>query len=63
MSANIDARDVLQKMEAELAAGDNRPRCQELLTILRRWQWDEQLDAASHKYAAALFAKYKLMYR
>ena len=60
MGANIDAHDVLQKMEAALAAGDDRPRCQEFLTILGRWRWDEQLDAASRDYAAALLAKYKL---
>ncbi len=62
MSANIDTRDVMQKMEAALAAGDDHPRREEFLTILDRWRWDEQLDAASRDYAAALLAKYNRTY-
>ena len=58
MAANVDTTRVIDQLEIVLLAGLDRERCQEALDILRRWQWDGDLDATSRQRAAALVRQY-----
>ena len=54
MAANVDTGPVLDKLEAVLLAGTEAARCQEAMDILRRWQWDRDLDDVSRRRALLL---------
>lgn len=55
MAANVDASRALDDLEAVLGAGsDDDGRRSETLEILRRWQWDRDLDDASRSRASGM---------
>ena len=55
MAANVDASQALDDLEAVLGAGsDDDGRRSEALEILRRWQWDRDLDDASRTRASGM---------
>jgi hypothetical protein len=54
MSANVDATRALDELEAVLDGGAEPNRCLEAIAILRRWQWDRELDDASRNRASLL---------
>ena len=54
MAANVDASRVLDEFEAVLDRGSEPYRCIEAIEILRRWQWDGDLDDASRNRASRL---------
>ena len=58
MAANVDTTRVIDQLEAVLLAGLDHTRCQEALDILRRWQWDRELDDASRRRAGELAREY-----
>lgn len=49
--ANVDATRAIDELEAVLAGGAEAGRCGEVLEILRRWQWDRDLDEHSRRRA------------
>ena len=54
MAANVDASRALDELEAVLAAGRELDRCLEAMDILRRWQWDRDLNPSSRDRAGGL---------
>lgn len=54
MAANVDTSRVLDDLEAVLGAGLDEGRCSEALEILRRWQWDRDLNESSRRRATDL---------
>jgi len=54
MAANVNTSRVLDDLEAVLGAGQDVGRCSEALEILRRWQWDRDLDDASRSRASGM---------
>jgi hypothetical protein len=50
----IDVSRFLDQMETALRAGEDRERCQEIMTILRRWEGDEALESACRHRAKML---------
>jgi len=54
MAANVDAGRALDELEAVLAAGRELNRCLEAMDIVRRWQWDRDLNPSSRDRAAGL---------
>ena len=63
MSANVDASRVLDELETVLHQGVERRRCVEAMVILRRWQWDRELDDASRSRASLLVRLFGRRYR
>ena len=59
MAANVDANPVIDELEALLSAGREPARCCEAMEILRRWQWDGDLDELSRRRAGALVRRYQ----
>jgi hypothetical protein len=62
MAANVDASRALDELEAVLYEGREPSRCQEAMEILRRWQWDRDLDDASRHRAAGLVHEFGRRY-
>lgn len=62
MGANVDASRALNELEAVLYQGREPSRCQEAMEILRRWQWDRDLDDASRGRAAMLVREFGRRY-
>ncbi len=58
MTAHVDATGAIDELEAVLAAGEELARCGEAIEILRRWQWDRDLDERSRRRAHALVRRY-----
>jgi hypothetical protein len=54
MAANVDTNGVIDELEAVLCAGAERHRCMEAMDILRRWQWDRDLDERSRQRSSKL---------
>jgi hypothetical protein len=54
----IDVSGCIAEMERELRIGDAM-RCDEVLAILERWQWDEMLDDASRVAARRLLHEFR----
>ncbi len=63
MAANLNTSAVLDQLEALLDAGREPIRCREALAILRRWQWDRDLDPACRARAAVLLRAFGRRYR
>lgn len=53
MAANVDASRVIDELEATLHHGE-QDRRYEAMAILRRWQWDRELDEGSRRRAGSL---------
>jgi hypothetical protein len=62
MAANVDAGRWLDELEAVLDAGREPTRCLEAMAILRRWQWDRELDEASRQRAGVLVREFSWRY-
>ena len=62
MGANVDASRALDEFEAVLCRGSEPNRCIEAMEILRRWQWDRDLDAASRSRASMLVREFLYLY-
>ena len=62
MGANVDASRALDEFEAVLCRGSEPHRCIEAMEILRRWQWDRDLDAASRSRASMLVREFRYLY-
>ena len=62
MAANVDASRVLDELETVLDAGREPNRCIEAMDILRRWQWDGDLDDASRRRAGVLVREFGRRY-
>jgi hypothetical protein len=54
MAANVDTTQVIDELEAVLCAGREPRRCVEAMEILRRWQWDRDLDERSRRRSGRL---------
>ena len=54
MAANVNTSLALDELEAVLLAGSEPERCAEAMEILRRWQWDRDLDDVSRQQAGFL---------
>ena len=62
MAANVDASRALDQLEAVLYAGRELNRCLDAMDIVRRWQWDRDLDTASRHRAAGLAREFGRRY-
>ena len=62
MAANVDTSRVLDELELVLYQGDEPYRCMEAMEILRRWQWDRDLDDASRSRAGVLVREFGRRY-
>jgi hypothetical protein len=62
MAANVNASRALDELEAVLDAGREPNRCLEAMDILRRWQWDRDLDDVSRHRAAVLAREFGRRY-
>ena len=62
MTAEIDMTSVLDKMERDLIDGKDRQRCQAVLRMLKRWQWDRDLNQESRERAALLIRNFEQQY-
>jgi len=62
MAADVDANWVIDELEAVLHEGAEPNRCQEAMAILRRWQWDRDLDASSRARAGSLVRDFGLRF-
>jgi hypothetical protein len=62
MAANVDASRALDEFEAVLCRGSEPNRCIEAMEILRRWQWDRDLDDASRNRAGLLVREFSSRY-
>jgi hypothetical protein len=54
----INVRGYIEKMAQTLRAGRDRAACEQALAILRRWQFDDMLDAASRAAARTVAAEW-----
>lgn len=54
MAANVDTNRVIDELEALLSTGAEPRRCLEAMDILRRWQWDRDLDERSRQRSSRL---------
>ena len=52
----------VQGMERLLQTGQDPVRCKNMLTILRRWQYDETLDSISRSQVEKLVREFELRY-
>ena len=62
MAANVDASRALDELESVLHRGSELNRCIEAMEILRRWQWDRDLDDASRSRAGGLVREFSRRY-
>jgi hypothetical protein len=62
MAANVDTNRALDELETVLHAGSEPRRCWEAIEILRRWQWDRELDDASRTRASTLLRMFARRY-
>jgi len=62
MAANVDASRALDELELVLHEGSEPNRCVEAMEILRRWQWDRDLDDASRNRAGVLVREFGRLY-
>jgi hypothetical protein len=58
----IDVDNDITGYEAVLRAGGDANTCRTALEILRRWQWDEQLQPASREKARLLVREFGSRY-
>ena len=58
MAANVDTSRALDELESVLHRGTEPNRCMEAMDILRRWQWDRDLDDASRNRACTLLREF-----
>jgi len=63
MAANVDASRVLDELEQVLSEGEEPSRCREAMAVLRRWQWDRDLDESSRTRAVVLVRQFGRRYR
>ena len=63
MAANVDATQALDEFEQVLSSGDEPGRCREAIAVLRRWQWDRELDESSRSRAVVLVRQFGRRYR
>jgi hypothetical protein len=54
----IDVSEWIAQLEQVLRSANNPARCEEALTILQRWQFDEMLDEASREKARVLVREF-----
>jgi hypothetical protein len=62
MAADVDTNWVIDELESVLRRGAELRRCQEAMAILRRWQWDRDLDAVSRARSASLVRNFALRF-
>jgi hypothetical protein len=62
MAANVDTSRALDELESVLHQGNEPTRCMEAMDILRRWQWDRDLDDASRSRAGVLVREFCHVY-
>jgi hypothetical protein len=63
MAANLDTSRVIDEFEQVLANGEEPGRCREAIAVLRRWQWDADLDEGSRRRAVGLVRRFGRRYR
>jgi hypothetical protein len=63
MAANLNTTRALDEIEQVLHAGIEPDRCREAIAILRRWQWDGDLDDDSRSRATILVRQFGRRYR
>jgi hypothetical protein len=63
MPANLNTGRALDEIEQVLLAGAEPDRCREAMAILRRWQWDHDLDEGSRSRATGLVRQFRYQYR
>jgi len=63
MAANLNTGRALDEIEQVLVAGQEPDRCREAMAILRRWQWDDDLDDSSRTRASGLVRQFRYRYR
>ena len=63
MAANLNTGRALDEIEQVLVAGEEPDRCREAMAILRRWQWDDDLDDSSRTRASGLVRQFRYSYR
>jgi hypothetical protein len=62
MAANVDASRALDELATVLYDGNEPNRCMEAIEILRRWQWDRDLDEPSRSRASVLVREFGRRY-
>lgn len=62
MAANLDASRALDALEQILRHGEERERCREAIVILKRWEWDRDLDDPSRARASSLIREFGRRY-
>jgi hypothetical protein len=62
MGANVDTGRIIDEFEQVLHTGQDMSRCHEALVILRRWQWDEDLNDSSRDRAGMLVRQFRRHY-
>jgi hypothetical protein len=63
MAANVDTSNALDEFEQLLSDGGEPGRCREAIAVLRRWQWDRELDEGSRSRAVLLVRQFGRRYR
>ena len=63
MAANVNASQALDELEQVLSNGGEPRRCREAMAVLRRWQWDRELDEPSRSRAVVLVRQFGRRYR
>ena len=63
MAADVDTSQVLDEFEQLLNRGGEPGRCREAIAVLRRWQWDRELDEGSRSRAVLLVRQFGRRYR
>lgn len=63
MAANVNATQALDEFETVLRIGEEPTRCREAIAVLRRWQWDRDLDEPSRSRAVVLVRQFGRRYR
>ena len=63
MAADVDASRALDELESVLRTGEEPRRCHEAIAVLRRWQWDRDLDEPSRSRAVVLVQQFGRRYR
>ena len=62
MAANVNTSRALDELESVLYDGNEPNRCMEAMEILRRWQWDRDLDEPSRSRAGVLVREFGRRY-
>ena len=55
----VNLNQAVAKLKNVLCEGHDTLRCREALEILYRWQWDDDIDAASRDEAKRLVGEYR----